>query len=328
MRIAEAGERRNWKDDYKGFKTFKSAIPNYDSVINGNVNDQLKALQKLLDEVKAHNDRLDGIRVKQGELLKVPISIYNNILIAMAQLKGVNFRQQLRDHDKWLESIFIHKNGVSGSYLDNPGNLNSETLNLVTKLVTEAYQNTRDEMQRRKGEVERLVNAVKKEAGFGSIAESTIGNQVDLYKDMYEETPDGNFLFKNPNRLQGAKRALLEYALTEINKRRFPDKSEMELQQMRDNNDVKYYEVPLALGGSDSVVSTQGMMSLLRAKLSYLNPKTAFERAQKKVRGVYEQLYESDEETGVRSELLFKMSNMFDAGQGANRIDKIATEGI
>lgn len=30
---------------------------------------------------------------------------------------------------------------------------------------------------------------------------------------MYEETADGNFLFKNPNRLQGAKRKLLEYAL-------------------------------------------------------------------------------------------------------------------
>lgn len=74
------------------------------------------------------------------------VSLYNNILIAIAQLKGVNFRQQLRDHDKWLESIFIHRNGVSGSYLDNPGNLSSETLNLVTKLVTEAYQNTRDEL--------------------------------------------------------------------------------------------------------------------------------------------------------------------------------------
>jgi hypothetical protein len=39
---------------------------------------------------------------------------------------------------------------MSATYLDNPGNLSSETLNLVTKLVTEAYQNTRDEMQRKK----------------------------------------------------------------------------------------------------------------------------------------------------------------------------------
>lgn len=33
----------------------------------------------------------------------------------------------------------IHVKGISGSMIDNPGNLDSETLNLVTKLVTEAY---------------------------------------------------------------------------------------------------------------------------------------------------------------------------------------------
>lgn len=84
------------------------------------------------------------------ELQQKHVALYNAILVAIAQLKGVNFRQQIQDHDKWLESIFIHKHGVSGSYLDNPGNLSSDTLNLVTKLVTEAYQNTRDDMQRKK----------------------------------------------------------------------------------------------------------------------------------------------------------------------------------
>ena len=33
----------------------------------------------------------------------------------------------------------IWKNGVSGNMIDNPGNLDSATLNLITKLVTEAY---------------------------------------------------------------------------------------------------------------------------------------------------------------------------------------------
>lgn len=61
------------------------------------------------------------------------------------------------------------KNGVSGSYLDNPGNLSSETLNLVTKLVTEAYQNTRDEIQRKKAKVQKLVENLKRSKGFGSV---------------------------------------------------------------------------------------------------------------------------------------------------------------
>lgn len=141
-RILKAGEKNDWKDNYRHFKSFKSCIPNYDTVINGSADVQIKELQKLLKEIQAH-DRLfeaaSGTYVKQGDLAKMPVSLYNNILIAISQLKGVNFRQQLRDHDKWLESIFIHRNGVSGSYLDNPGNLSSETLNLVTKLVTEAY---------------------------------------------------------------------------------------------------------------------------------------------------------------------------------------------
>ena len=330
-RILKAGEANDWRDEYRHFKGFKSCLPNYDTVINGSADVQIKELQKLLKEIQTH-DRLfeeaSGTYLKQSDLAKIPVSLYNNILIAISQLKGVNFRQQLRDHDKWLESIFIHRNGVSGSYLDNPGNLSSETLNLVTKLVTEAYQNTRDELQRKKIQVTKLVEDVKKEAGFGSLQESTIGNQVNLYMDMYEETTDGNFLFKNPNRLQGAKRKLLEYALQEINSRRFPDKTQEELDRMRDTNAVEYYEVPLAIGGSDSVASTQGLLSMLRAKLSYLNPTTAFERAQKKVQGVYEKLYESDEDTETKSQLLYKMSNMFDAGQGTNRIEKIKQEGI
>lgn len=31
------------------------------------------------------------------------------------------------------------KYGWSGTYIDNPGNLSSDTLNLLTRLVTEAY---------------------------------------------------------------------------------------------------------------------------------------------------------------------------------------------
>jgi hypothetical protein len=57
-------------------------------------------------------------------------------------LRGVTFKQQIKDHDKWLqEKTFkgILAKGVSGTYIDNPGNLLSDTLNQVTKLVTQAY---------------------------------------------------------------------------------------------------------------------------------------------------------------------------------------------
>nr|DAD59190.1 MAG TPA: hypothetical protein [Bacteriophage sp.]DAU18058.1 MAG TPA: hypothetical protein [Bacteriophage sp.] len=46
----------------------------------------------------------------------------------------------------FVENLAIWKHGISGTYIDNPGNMDSDTLNLVTKLVTEAYQNVRDDI--------------------------------------------------------------------------------------------------------------------------------------------------------------------------------------
>lgn len=81
---------------------------------------------------------------------------------------------------------------------------------------------------------------------------------------------------------------MLEYALQEINAARHKDKTQDEIEEMRRSGDPRYYRVPLALGGSDSVASVSGMMEMLKAKLSYLNPKTAFERARKRIEGIYE----------------------------------------
>ena len=330
-RILSAGEDHEWEDEYRYLKGFKSCVPNYDSVINGNTEDQIIALQKLLQEIESHDvlmRQVSGVYTKQSELARIPIALHNAILIAISQLKGVNFKQQINDHDKWLESIFIHKHGVSGSYLDNPGNLNSDTLNLITRLVQEAYQNTRDDIMREKGKITELVKNLKKEQGFNLVKEYTVGNQAELYKNMYEVTPDGNLRFTNPNNLTGAAREFLIYALDKINSNRFPNKTKEERDKMMKNDVLEYYEVPLAVGGSDSVVSTQGLLSLLRAKLSYLNPQTAFKRAQEKVRGVYDKIFEGEEETQNKTETLFKMQNMFDRGQKENRLDIIKQKGV
>ncbi len=330
--IMITGEANDWTDEYRYFKRFKSSIPNYDSLINSKKEDQLKELQKLYDTLQTHEGfrkKTSGIYDKQSDLMSIPISVNNAILYAIAQLKGVDFRQQLEDHDKWLESIFIHRNGVSGSYLDNPGNLNSETLNLVTKLVTEAYQNTRDDMQREKTEIYELINALRKEQGFNN-ANSVIKNQVDLYKDLYEITSNGDFLFKNPTKLpQGAKRKLLEYALDKINKNRFPNIESEELQRMKESGDIRYYRVPLALGGSDSQVSVGNLMQMFKEKLRSLHPSVAWKKAQQKVQGIYDDLYETDDENRKKQKInLFKMSNMFDYGEEDSRLDKIQEIGI
>jgi len=71
--------------------------------------------------------------------------LYYDSLITLGELRGLNFRQQLKESAKWIENGLsnILANGIGGIYVDNPGNLISETLNSITKLHTQALQNNR-----------------------------------------------------------------------------------------------------------------------------------------------------------------------------------------
>ena len=53
-------------------------------------------------------------------------------------------------------------------------------------------------------------------------------------------------MFKYVDRVYGAERDLLEYALDVINKNRFPGLTEEEYENMKRNGDPRYYRVPLA----------------------------------------------------------------------------------
>lgn len=82
-------------------------------------------------------------------------------------------------------------------------------------------------MQEPTAKMRELIDKLKKRKNFGWLTENTIGNQADLYKNLYED-PDkfnGDLVFKNPwkdGTLLEEERELLKYTLTEINKRRFP----------------------------------------------------------------------------------------------------------
>lgn len=328
------GEEHEWKDGYQLFKSLRGCKTILDERIDSSSQDKIEALNKLLSVLKGATTKLgtthstlEKIYSTEAEIQSKEVALHNAILAAIAQLKGVNFRQQLSDHDKFIENLDIWKNGVSGTYIDNPGNMNSETLNLVTNLVTEAYQNVRDEIQREKVVISKLVKNLKEQKNFGVLRENTVGNQASLYSNMVETTADGDFLFKNPDRLQGAEREFLQYILDKVNKNRFPGKTQEELEQMQRSNNIEYYRVPLARGGDDSVATTTGMLSVLRNKLRYLYPKEAFKIAREKIEGVFNS--EVDTEKQQKSQILFSMTNMFDGGENpAKRLDKIKQIGI
>lgn len=328
--LLAAAEEHDWKDEYAKFYNFKSSKSVVDAAITDTKEQQLKALQKLLRDLE-NDTRLSSTLKKtynnQSDLSRKEVALYNEIITAIAQLQGVDFKQQLQDHDKYLETISVMSQGVSGSQIDNPGNQSSETLNLVTKMTTQAYQNVRDEMQKEKNKVQRLIENLKKEKGFSTLAEYTIGNQVDLYKNMIEIAPNGDLLFKNPDTLSGAEKEFLEYTLEKINKNRFPNEN---LDHMRQNNDVRYYQVPLAVGSGDSQVSVNGLTKLFKDKFHYLmHPKEAYRRSQERLEGIFDSLYKQDEEARFHSsEILYRMTNMFDTSQDPEkRIDLINQKG-
>jgi hypothetical protein len=229
-------------------------------------------------------------------------------LIAIADAKGIVFRQQTKDNAKWVEDMAIHKNGVQSLMLDNPGNLNNETLNVLTKLVTEAYENVREDMSREVSVLRDLVSELKEHKGFSKFKELTYGNQADLYKRMIKKE-NGDLLFRNPwedDSLTSVERKFLKYVLEKINKDRLADVPNIE--KLRDSNDVRYFRVPLAVGDMSSRASQMGGLDkAYKARLKRLNPKVWFDDMQKKLTGVF-----SEGQTSFERDDLFKMNNMFD----------------
>lgn len=330
--VMSAGSSCNWKDDFRYLKAFRSCMTILDQNIDTSVEDKIQALQKLLNELVNNPDYQLAENLKQQlqnrvaktqeDLSRPQVIVYNEIISAIAHLKGINLRQQLHDHSKWVDT----KGGISGTYTDNPGNLSSETLNLITRLTTEAYQNTRDDSLRFKAILDKYINKLKKAKGFNLLQENTIGNQANLYSNMVEQTEDGDFVFKNPSRLVGEEKEFLEFTLETINKRRHPTWSQDEMQKRKDSNDREYYRVPLARGNIDSQVASQGLFKMLKNRLQSLNPRVAFQRSREKLEGIFNATQDYADQRSA--DVLFSMSNMFDQGEGDNRIDRIKEIGI
>jgi len=152
---------------------FNSALSALDDAIDGNIDDKKKALLTIIRKLEEIYPYLkSGLRA-ETLIQKPEARLYYRILNAYSNLNGMTYKQQIEDHDKWLqEKSFkgIVTKGVSGTYIDNPGNLLSETLNSVTKLVTQAYQNIRNAMSPKVAEIRKATEELKREAGYTGLA--------------------------------------------------------------------------------------------------------------------------------------------------------------
>lgn len=330
--ILDLGEVDEFKSDYyRAFKQFKSTRTALDSAISTNdervMLRELEELRKKLetDERTSKKIALSLEQYQSDEALAR--DLYDKVILAIAELKGISFRQQTKDNATFLESMNITRNGVQSLMLDNPGNLNNDTLNVLTKLVSEAYQNVREDLQRDMGDIRDLVTELKKEKNFTKLEAMTTGNQASLYTNMIKYE-NGDILFKNPwdpneVSLSEAERKFLKYTITKINENRYNGEIE-ELEKKRASYDLEYFRVPLAAGDVASAAAVSGgLRKALKNKLKQLNPKVWWEEAQKKLQGVFTDVTESSDINKV-----FEMNNMFDVGQNSkDRLEKIAKEG-
>lgn len=334
------GERDGWKN--KEFKSYQKYLESCKSDLDaameqGDKDKKIKAVNDLIYKMRTEidtNSELDQDFEDQQKLQSQKIRLYNLMLSSLLELKNINLRQQISDGHLWFSSLSkALKEGVSGNMIDNPGNLKSETLNLITRLVKEANQNTRDVVQKKKVKLDKIIEQLKKDIGFNYLKENVGFNQAKLYQPLYRTVtyPNGtkDIWFNKIEDVPVAYRPLLNFMLLEINSKRFPLKSEQQLQAIindTNNYDERFYRIPLAKGSLDSKISNEenfnenGTLRILFkglvAKLKYLNPQNWKE--------LYDKTQEYSEQIGIREKraenranknIVFELENYFDRGE-------------
>jgi hypothetical protein len=262
------------------------------------------------------------VRTSIKDVLSPEYKLYSDIMIAMADLKNLDVRQQIKDSEKWLENAKVWKEGMEGLYTENPGNFKSQTLNQITQSISNAFQKVKDSMNRRNAKLRQLVKKLKEEKNFGYIKNNLTGNQTVLYDNMIEER-DGDLVFVNPDTLFGAEREFLEYALEVINENRYPNEK-ANFATWKRTGDLRYYRVPLMRASDASKMSTKGNMKALADSARSWTWKGALQELKEKTQGF---LTKEEEEIAYAKENIFKMNNMFDWGESDKRLDKIKDHG-
>lgn len=283
---------------------------------------ELYSLAQKWEAEEGYKDAVSTVRTSIKDVTSPEYRLYSEIMIAMADLKNLDVRQQIKDSDKWLEKTNIFRDGMEGLYTENPGNFKSQTLNQITASISNVYQKIKDTMNRRNAKLRQLMKKLKEEKNYGYFANNISGNPTKLFENMIEER-NGDLLFVNPNTLHGSEKEFLEFALEVINENRYPnDKANFE--SWKRNGDVRYYRVPLMRASTASKMSTNGNMKALKDRMHTWTIQGAWQEMKEKAQGF---LSEEEEQLSYAKENIFKMNNIFDWGESDQRLDKIKKYG-
>lgn len=309
------------------FKQVLSCVNALDDNIQiGNSEEILMNLEELKNFIE--NDKFFSIYIKNPSSLinmnthtRELVTAYSQILWAIADYQGYNYKQQLQDHGNLI--LGFHK-GMYKQELENPGNYASNILNTSARVMQEAYQNVRDVLSKEFRQIYIAVDKLKEKEGFSKLQEYTFGNQSKLYSDIVYQLNDGDLMVKNPwdpnCGLNEAKKEFTKMFLMEINKDRYPKKSETELKTMIAINDYDFFKLPLVKSSSSGRAAQRGILDAFKQRASRFFDKTYYKDK------VSQFLSDEDETLYKKSEEIFKMNNIMDTGNGANRKSFIANK--
>ena len=283
---------------------------------------ELYKLAQKWESEEGYRDATSQIRSTIKDITSPEYKLYTEIMIAMADIKNRDVRQQIKDADKWLQNVNILRDGMEGLYTENPGNFKSQTLNQITDSISNVYQKVKDSMNRKNAKLRQLVKKLKEEKNFGYIKNNLSGNPTNLYENMIEER-NGDLVFVNPDTLHGTEKEFLEYVLELINENRYPTEK-ANFETWKRNGDLRYYRVPLMRASSGSKMSTDGNMKALADRMRTWTVKGAMQELKEKTQGF---LSDAEEELLYKKENIFRMSNVFDWGESDKRLDKIKENG-
>ena len=127
--IIADGEANGYSGKLGRAKGLISAVSEWDSFM-GNpqiLRAKLQSLAKGLEDAYQLKNPVKTIQTTPE------YALYQNILTAIAEIDGYDFKQQISGHDAALEHRRFWAKGWSGLYIDNPGNQTSSILNVTAE---------------------------------------------------------------------------------------------------------------------------------------------------------------------------------------------------
>lgn len=301
--------------DSEKWNTVQQCMPNFDNYA-GRIPQFRTELEefvhKLEEEFKLSPESLEFYKESAAPQNR----LYYNALMAISEIDKVDFKQQAVDHQAWIQPGV---RGWAGNQIDNPGNMLSSTLNYVAEQQNIAYQNIRDDMTKINSELRKKLNALKRDKKFNWLYTRTIGNQTDLFQNLFDKSQPGKFLFKNafdPNvNLTDAERDFLQFVLLIINGNRHKIKDTEDLiDSMQSKGSDQYLRVPLTKGTTASRISTEGLLETLKGKLTALLPANIKETIKENIDGFISSSEDAKYNAAKAGEL-WEMTNYFDSGE-------------